>query len=117
GRIWDEVSQHGNRMRSQALRHLPEPFRDRLSVRLHSYGKKKVGMRPMRGDDDVVQRCRVPRHARPESVRDAAHRLSAVYTTTTDTDQRRGQRAFKPESAGKVIRAQRTGVSSWHRRI
>ena len=33
---------------------LPECFGDRLSVRLHAYGKQKVGRQAMQGEDDVV---------------------------------------------------------------
>src|SRR6266481_2796979 len=36
------------------------------------HGKKQVGMRPMRGDDHVVQRRRVHRHTPLESARGAA---------------------------------------------
>src|SRR5262245_29828466 len=41
-------------------------------VRLHSYGKKQVGMRLTQGDNHVVQCCRGHRDTRPESARGAA---------------------------------------------
>src|SRR5438105_3674027 len=44
------------------------------SVKLHSYGKKKVGRRAIQGEDYVVQRCWVHRHAHPEYARSASPR-------------------------------------------
>ena len=54
---WSLQDRYGldvSRIRFHVVRHLPNPFGYRLSVRLHAYGKQKVGIQAMQGEDDAV---------------------------------------------------------------